>query len=392
MIVIHKNAQELLGSVAFIVAMDGRPDPLPADVSLGTTFLVLACILTFFSLLMTGVRVWVRRANGVIGWDDYTLVIVCVILIFRLGVQIESVKHGNGRHVWYIENKEDYEWVVMANWYTQICLFPAICLLKISICLLLLRIKDSKVVKQVIYTIIAGLVLTNILPLIVLFAQCSPLKTFWEPKAGKCWTPKVRIYSIYIQASYSVLTDLICSLMPIFVVYKLQIELREKVLICSLMSLGLIATICAAIRASSLGTAVVDLSWDYCIAAIWANVELHLGVIAANLACGRAIYRFFTNGCTPGNTSKNRLSSHNHSNTGYFQTSQLSGTTNSDPQILTNVTGRAKDTSEFIEIPDYPNIKMVQEFTFYESRPSIDDENKSTMIARPEKSYNGSNV
>ena len=52
--------------------MADRPDPLPADVSLGTTFLVLACILTFFSLLMTGVRVWVRKANGVIGWDDYT--------------------------------------------------------------------------------------------------------------------------------------------------------------------------------------------------------------------------------------------------------------------------------------------------------------------------------
>ena len=131
------------------------------------------------------------------------MVIVCVILLFRLGVQIESVKHGNGRHVWYIEHKKDYEWVVMANWYTQICLFPAICLLKVSICLLLLRIKDSRRVKQVIYTIIGGLILTNIVPLFVLFAQCSPVKTFWQPSAGKCWTPKVRIYSIYVQASES---------------------------------------------------------------------------------------------------------------------------------------------------------------------------------------------
>ena len=58
------------------------------------------------------------------------------------------------------------------------------------------------------------------------------------------------------------------------------------------MSLGLIATACAAVRASSLGTTVTDLSYDYCIAAIWANTELHLGIIAANLVVGKAVVGF----------------------------------------------------------------------------------------------------
>jgi len=131
---------------------------------------------------------------------------------------------------------------------------------------------------------------------------------------------------------------------------------------------------------------------DYCIAAIWANTELHLGVIAANLACGRAIFRFFTNGCTPVSSSKNRLSSHNHSHNGYYKTSQLSGTTSSDPKISTNVIGKAQDSSESIEIPDYPNIKKVQEFTFYESRPSMEEGKDSMTITRPDKAYNGSSV
>lgn len=73
------------------------------------------------------------------------------------------------------------------------------------------------------------------------------------------------------------------------------------------MSLGLIATIVAVVRASSLGIKTADLSYDYAIAAIWANTELHLGIIATNLALSRMIWGYFvgktsmssSNGQTP---------------------------------------------------------------------------------------------
>lgn len=71
------------------------------------------------------------------------------------------------------------------------------------------------------------------------------------------------------------------------------------------MSLGLIATIVAVIRASSLGIKTADLSYDYCIAAIWANTELHLGIIATNLALSRMIWGYFI-----GKTSTTTSNSH----------------------------------------------------------------------------------
>ena len=69
--------------------------------------------------------------------------------------------------------------------------------------------------------------------------------------------------------------------------------LKLKVAVTGLMSLGLIATICAVVRATSLGTVTTDLSYAYCIAAIWANTELHLGIIATNMALARSIYAFY---------------------------------------------------------------------------------------------------
>jgi hypothetical protein len=46
-----------------------------------------------------------------------------------------------------------------------------------------------------------------------------------------------------------------------------KITLKTKIGVCFLMSLGLIATAVAIIRASSLGIKTADLSYDYCIAA-----------------------------------------------------------------------------------------------------------------------------
>jgi hypothetical protein len=78
-----------------------------------------------------------------------------------------------------------------------------------------------------------------------------------------------------------------------------KITLKTKIGVCFLMSLGLIATAVAIIRASSLGIKTADLSYDYCIAAIWANTELHLGIIATNLALSRMMWSHFFGSTLP---------------------------------------------------------------------------------------------
>ncbi|KAI4797452.1 hypothetical protein E4T44_11664 [Aureobasidium sp. EXF-8845] len=188
------------------------------------------------------------------------------------------------------------------TWATQVLLFPTICLMKVSICVLILRIKDTRTLRYILGAVITGLVLTNFECLLVLLAECSPLDAYWNgTSATHCWPAKVRIYSIYLQASYGVATDVVCTILPIHVVWNVKIPLATKAAVCGLMSMGLVATICSAIRAASLGTTTNDLSYAYCIAAIWAKyasfkecTELFLGIIAANLALSRSMYKYFT--------------------------------------------------------------------------------------------------
>lgn len=122
-----------------------------------------------------------------------------LLAVGRTIVQIVSVKAGNGRHKPYLTTA-DYQYVNFLSWVTQLFLFVAICILKCSICLLILRIKKTKLLRRCLIGMMGGLVATNGLPLIVLLAECDPVKKYWVPKTpGKCWDTRVRIYSIYFQ-------------------------------------------------------------------------------------------------------------------------------------------------------------------------------------------------
>ncbi|KAK6003331.1 hypothetical protein QM012_001176 [Aureobasidium pullulans] len=245
----------------------------------GPTLLILTCILTSLAIITTSLRCWVRWVNRQLGLDDGAMALTTALAVARMSIQIVSVRYGNGKHRHYVSN-HDYQ---IINMLTCLDLF------------LILRIKDTRTFRYILGTVVTGLILTNFECLVVLLAECSPLKAYWNgTSADHCWPAKVRIYSIYLQASYAVATDVVCTILPIHVVWNVKIPFSTKAAVCGLMSLGLVATVCSAIRAASLGTTTDDLSYTYCIAAIWANTELLLGIIAANLALSRSIHKYFT--------------------------------------------------------------------------------------------------
>ncbi|KAF4955645.1 hypothetical protein FSARC_11793 [Fusarium sarcochroum] len=171
------------------------PNPLPPDENVGPILQAVSGTCLALVVTTTSVRIWVRSALRSLGWDDYTIVAVTLVGVARFGIQAAQVSIGNGRHRWYIDD-EDYIRNNMLGWVAQILLFASICLLKISILLLLLRIKDSQPVKYSAWAIMAGLIITNFGCIIILLAECKPTSAYWTG-VGKCWNPRIRIYYIY---------------------------------------------------------------------------------------------------------------------------------------------------------------------------------------------------
>ncbi|KAF6798147.1 integral membrane protein [Colletotrichum sojae] len=354
--------------MAPVAATQSGPDENVNPILLG-----ISGVLLFFVIFTTALRLYVRFALRHSGWDDYTMAVTAGLGIIRYGVQWAQGASGNGRHRWFISH-EEYIHNNMLGWFGQILLFASICLLKCSIMLLLLRIKDSSRLKYGLWAVMGGLVVTNFGVIIILLAECDPVEAYWTG-VGQCWNAKVRIYAIYLTISYSVLTDLLCSFLPLVVVWQVRIPLTTKLSVGGLMSLGLIATGFGIARAASLGLVTTDLSYVYAVTAIWSNLELYLGIIAANLALSRSIFFYFFGEKPPPSTPSNYANSYANSQArSAYLNSRLRGDATGGPADTYIHSDRrpSLSKSDHSDIPLEPGIQKRTEFWISEEEADSD--------------------
>ena len=137
----------------------------------------------------------------------------------------------------------------------------------------------------------AAVAIANI---IFALAQCRPVAASWNPylKNAKCSGPlAIRIISTFSSCVH-IITDIILSLLPISFVRQLQRPLQEKILICALMAVGLVAS-AASIRKTLL-VQLWTIDSDYATTGfqilIWTCVESFVGLIAACLPLMKPLF------------------------------------------------------------------------------------------------------
>jgi hypothetical protein len=175
--------------------LNPRDGDLPPDENVGPVLMWISGILMFFILVTTGLRLFIRYLNRATGLDDAAIVLSAACAATRLAFLAKQYEHGNGRHMVYL-TPENYTLINKYGWYAQVFLFSSTAFLKISIGLLLLRLKNTKILRILTYTVMAFVCITNFGVVIILIAECKPVG-FWRGKNAVCWSNRVRIYSIY---------------------------------------------------------------------------------------------------------------------------------------------------------------------------------------------------
>jgi len=80
-------------------------------------------------------------------------------------------------------------------------------LTKISICLFVIRIPNSKRLVSSLYALIGALVVVNLAYAMILCLQCRPIERLWNPFVpGSCWDKNVYLISGYLQGGKSSMT------------------------------------------------------------------------------------------------------------------------------------------------------------------------------------------
>jgi hypothetical protein len=86
--------------------------------------------------------------------------------------------------------------------------------------------------------------------------------------------------------------DLILSCIPVCIIYKLSISLQEKLIICFLMCLGILATCAVIPKYISIYRLSLneDLTWQVADVDMWSMLELSLGIITASVPTLKSLF------------------------------------------------------------------------------------------------------
>ncbi|KAH7335080.1 hypothetical protein BKA66DRAFT_584714 [Pyrenochaeta sp. MPI-SDFR-AT-0127] len=253
--------------------------------------LIISCgILNGIMFLMYCARMFSRLyPHRKLAWDDYTVSIAAVFSLVAYGLQVVACTHGMGRHYYYV-SVEDRSIALLCMFVNSYFWFCGIACMRISVGLLLLRLKDSwsRSWAWTIWTIIVIQVISTVASVILQLLVCRPIRLQWEVVPdGVCWSPLALQVWGYLYSAPSILSEFVFSLMPLSFIWRLNRPLLERVVVGILMTLGLFTTSIAIVKTSymALYSHSEDALRHFLTISMWCELELVVGIIAGCIPC-----------------------------------------------------------------------------------------------------------
>ncbi|KAH7068824.1 hypothetical protein BKA63DRAFT_96071 [Paraphoma chrysanthemicola] len=164
---------------------------------------------------------------------------------------------------------------------------------KISIGLFLLRVTVKTIHKWIIYAAMGISFLTGFVFFFVTLLQCSPISYFWDRSGpGSCIPIDVIIALTFLYSACAIITDFTFAILPIFLVWGLNMPVKTRILLIPVLGMACIASIAVTVR---LGYVMDFKNPDFLYAtvdvAIWSDIEQGLAITAGSLATLRPLYR-----------------------------------------------------------------------------------------------------
>ncbi|THC87096.1 hypothetical protein EYZ11_013458 [Aspergillus tanneri] len=108
-------------------------------------------------------------------------------------------------------------------------------LVKVSVCLFLLRMvkRASRTIKWLVIFNLAIIIPFTFAIIVLEFVLCSPLDEYWNKAVHS-----KRISTSTINILHKAASDFMTASIPLAIVYRLQMDRRQKFVICMLLALG----------------------------------------------------------------------------------------------------------------------------------------------------------
>lgn len=172
--------------------------PPNGDETQGPRYIAAAWVLVMAALLTTIVRILVRaRLTRNLGWDDFWIVVCMICNLVGLGFVTAEFTDSLGRHMYYLTARQQRRFIII-GWLDWMQTFITIMFCKFSICMFLLRIKNTRWNVNFMYTLIGLNTIVTIVVVGLFIGICSPPAAYWTiGLEGRCFS-RERVMAIVI--------------------------------------------------------------------------------------------------------------------------------------------------------------------------------------------------
>ncbi|PQE17462.1 hypothetical protein CJF32_00008691 [Rutstroemia sp. NJR-2017a WRK4] len=260
----------------------------------------VAILFLVMSTISVMLRVYCRAISiKSFGWDDSAAVAAWFLFALFNTFVLLGVHYGTGQHVWNIP-PEHLPKALKWWWCCEAVYVLSNMALKLSIAIFLLRIAVDRIHRIIIYVTVITIELTSFAYFFIFILQCIPSEFFWTQYIGgkgKCVNPKVTVDASYAYSAITCACDWTLGLMPIFLVWNLQMNSRTKISVGIILAVGAIASTATIIRLPYLYelSEVNDFLYATVDVAIWSTCETGIGITVCSLATLRPLFKSFFN-------------------------------------------------------------------------------------------------
>ncbi|KAH6711072.1 hypothetical protein BKA61DRAFT_695010 [Leptodontidium sp. MPI-SDFR-AT-0119] len=263
----------------------------------GSKILAITGSFTAFACLVVMMRLYVRTFMlKTIGADDYVMIVAMVCSAGVFACFVGEVYNGVGHHIIHPKLLENMMTIFHWSWFHGWVNVIGISSVKISIGLFLLRLVQGKWYKRILVAWIIFIIIFTVASVGTLVFQCLPVSAAWDIMLR--FDPNTKCYSISIfrsiglfNGAINIFTDFLFATLPIPVILPLQINIRTKISLICILSLGYFACAAALVREVLLGTFFMDPDpfFEYSFQ-IWNDIEMNTGILAACLPSLRPLF------------------------------------------------------------------------------------------------------
>ncbi|KAF4448605.1 hypothetical protein F53441_8024 [Fusarium austroafricanum] len=239
------------------------------------------CIfLMSLAAVMVGLRLWCRQQRKTLGLDDVTIVIALACALGCGSSMLAMTHYGLGRHDFTL-TQDEFRLYLRCFWIS--IMFYTFCLTATKLTFLIhyYRLMSVSNMRWVYIGAICFVSIFGTLQCIGSFLFCIPLEAYWDPRVkGRCFFNQTTLWTI--SGIIHIITDFAIIIMPLPIIWKLNLPLPQKLYLSGIFGLGFLTVAIAILRLPWLKPQA-DVTWWNVMAASWSIAELVSGITCACL-------------------------------------------------------------------------------------------------------------